>query len=243
MNINRFFVWNLILILFGLNHCTYSQSTDGGIISFVNGDTILNICLPQDTSLAVDVVLSDNIGENSLWVVTDENDIIIDTLSIPTFQVANYPPVEYNIQHLSALMPNQDYIGVHKDSLQGDFNFSNPVTVIKTIVTKGILSLVEGDSIIGCNGDGVLDTLIFGIEAQIGLDGIFFVTDTLGNIVMVLQDSLLISDSIALPFCYVYHVTFQHIENLEIGINISDLIGCYELSNRILITKSLIEGG
>ncbi len=196
------------------------------------------------------VELSGNIGANSQWVVTDDQGNILGLPPSPevvNFDVAG--PGVCLIYHLSfadgleGLAPANN---INTD-LEGCFNFSNPISVVRTDV-----SMVNGGEITGgpfefCVGDGEADN-VSGIElnGNSGANSQWVVTDDQGNILGLPPMPSVVNFDVAGPgVCLIYHLSFADgLEGLMPQNNVNtDLVGDFDLSNSIRVYRNQPEGG
>ncbi len=214
----------------------------GGPYEFMVGDGI-----PDNVST---VELSGNSGANSQWVVTDDQGNILGLPPSPevvNFDVAG--PGVCLIYHLSfadgleGLAPANN---INTD-LEGCFNFSNPISVVRTDV-----SMINGGEITGgpfefCVGDGEADN-VSGIElnGNSGANSQWVVTDDQGNILGLPPMPSVVNFDVAGPgVCLIYHLSFADgLEGLMPQNNVNtDLVGDFDLSNSIRVYRNQPEGG
>ncbi len=118
----------------------------GGTISTTDPTTI---CI-DGTGDPIDVTLTGNVGQNSQWVITDPNGVILDLPAAPPFDLDGAGPGVCIIWHLSysdgltgAIVGNNA-----NTDLMGCYALSNPIEVIRTEISASVV--VDN---ITCNGD------------------------------------------------------------------------------------------
>ncbi len=196
------------------------------------------------------VELSGNIGANSQWVVTDDQGNILGLPPSPevvNFDVAG--PGVCLIYHLSFADGLEGLAAANNinTDLEGCFNFSNPISVVRTDV-----SMVNGGEITGgpfefCVGDGEADN-VSGIElnGNSGANSQWVVTDDQGNILGLPPMPSVVNFDVAGPgVCLIYHLSFADgLEGLMPQNNVNtDLVGDFDLSNSIRVYRNQPEGG
>ncbi len=221
-----------------------SQNIDGGDITLPNGDTSAIVCLGSSDEKVFDVILKGNQGEISAWVITDTFGIVVAIPTSPPFDLDNYTINPLDIWHLSYNQISGLNIGSNKDSITGDFDYSNSIRLSQKRLFAAKLSLIEGDTVISCSGDGLGDSLVFSIIMNNGLENIFVITDIDDKILMLSTDSIVNADLLESGLCFVQHLTYeQGLLGLVKDSILSDLKGCFELSNKISISKTVVNGG
>ena len=107
---------------------------------------------------------------------------------------------------------------------------------------------VDGGTLAGANvtfdsvNDGVADRLSDGsvsLSGQSGSNNQFVVTDADGNILVLPNTPSDVDFDVPPPgLCYVYNVAYEGaITGLEVGNHLSDLAGCFDLSNEIYVNR------
>jgi len=222
------------------------NEVDGGQIEGPAGLTEFNICSGDGNDDNVFVMVNDNIGDNSQWVITDENDLILDLPTAPPFNFENTPGGTCFIYNLSFL---DNVEGLEVDSLlsnvAGCFDISNAITVNRNFVDGGIISTLTGqDTLEIIIGDSFIDSIDINVIDQVGDSSDWIVTDTLGVILEITDGSPFIFENAGSGICVVYHLSsFDTISNLSVGENIINLIGCYDFSNAITVIRTEVNGG
>lgn len=220
------------------------QVVDGGNIALPNGDLSAIACVTSGQEKVFDIILNNNSGENSAWVVTDTFDMIIGLPANPPIDLDNYIEEQIRVWHLSYEQIDGLAVGVTKDDITGNFDYSNHVFLGQKRLFPGTLSLVSGDTIISCSGDGLSDSITLSIINNNGLNNAFIISDIDGKILNIDQDSIINTDSLGIGLCYIQHITFESgLIGLVKDSSLINLIGCYELSNQISISKTVVNGG
>ncbi|MCB0691828.1 MAG: hypothetical protein KDC16_09295, partial [Saprospiraceae bacterium] len=115
----------------------------------------------------------------------------------------------------------------------------NSIVVNKNEVAGGSISTVDVTSV--CSGDGVDDLINVDIIDNLGMNFQLVVTDANGNIVELPTSSPINFEGGQIGICYIYNLSYgDGLIGLDLGANIADLQGCFDLSNSIEVTKNPI---
>ena len=189
------------------------------------------------------ISLTDNVGPNSQWVVTDLDGLILGlppTFSAPDFDAAGAGTCL--IWHLSyAGEVSGLAAGANTNDLVGCFSLSNPVTVERLQPEGGQLT---GGPFEFTVGDGLVDNLDeddISLTGNSGANSQWIVTDDEGYILgLPPMPSVVDFDGAGAGTCLVWHLSYEgDIEGLEGGLGVEDLQGCYSLSNPVEVIRNL----
>jgi len=211
----------------------------GGPFNFCVGDGI------EDNPTGV--VLSGDSGANSQWVITDEmSEVILGLPSSPgaaDFDGAG--PGTCLLWHLSyadgltGLVMNDSIA-----NLNGCFSFSNSITVVRT--------MPEGGNIFGgpfefCVGDGMPDNVTgVSVTNNSGQNSQWVITDELGEVIIGLPTNpeSVDFDGAGVGICRIWHMSYTDgLTGLEVNGQVADIVGCYDLSNAIVVNRIDCGGG
>ncbi len=232
------------MILTAVTFSVNAQFIDGGNITLENGNTVYSHCEAQDQAVILDILLVGQMGENSTWVITDAQEEILEVNGMPPFDVNSYSLDSIKIWHLSFDDINGLVTGIHKDSISGSFDYSNAIDVYKITLTRPKIELIKGSRNIGCGGDEDVDSLVFSSQNANGTYNAFLITDIRGNITHIAHDSIFLADSIQNPICLFQQITYEEgTTNIVIDSTLESIKGCFEISNSILISKNIVNGG
>ncbi len=217
----------------------------GGPFEFTVGDGIDDM-IPDGA-----ITVANSQGENSQWVVTDDEGNILGlpcSFTGPNFDGAGagtclvwYLTYDGEISGLE--------MGANASDLEGCFSLSNPVEVIRTNADG---CQANGGTLIGgpfefTVGDGIDDMIPDGaitVANSQGESSQWVVTDDEGNI-LGLPGSFTGPnfDGAGAGTCLVWYLTYDgEISGLEMGANASDLEGCFSLSNSIEVVRTNADG-
>ncbi len=187
------------------------------------------------------IILTDNIGEYTQWVLTDVTGTMI--LALPN------DPSDLDFDSelpgtctLWSISYNDELIGLEIgerfNTVQGCFSRSNFVSIRKSTTVGGIIS---GGPFEFCVQDGVTDTLgqnsIVSMDNQ-GTNQIWVLVDANNTISKLHTDYTNINfDPMDEGTYMIYLINYDsNIEGLLIGASIDNLSGCFSLSNPLPIT-------
>ncbi len=227
---------------------TPACDVNGGTIT--TNDDITDLCVGDNEPSIVNFVAMGGNGSNRAWVVTDDNGMILnpDAPSSINFDPAG-PGICYvyylryeNITGLAA--------GANIDDLAGCFDLSNRIEVSRTEDCGDPACDVNGGTITTndditdlCVGDNEPSIVNFVAMGGNGSNRAWVVTDDNGMILNPDAPSSINFDPAGPGICYVYYLRYENITGLAAGANIDDLAGCFDLSNRIEVSRTEDCGG
>lgn len=214
---------------------------EGGPFAFCVGDGV------QDTIPTDAIILSDTVGINYQWVITDTSGVILDLPASP-YEV-DFETAPAGICLFWHLAYDDGLTGLEIDSLvsnlEGCYNFSNSIMVNREDPDGGML---DGGPFTFCVGDGVIDTI--GVDEitllnSSGSNQQFVITDTSG-IILALPDDIHTYDfdGAGEGRNLIWNIAYQDgIIGLEVDSLVANLDGCYNLSDSIIVDKNAVFGG
>jgi len=222
------------------NSITINKQSIGAGTLDINGQSSVAICLEDNLSDEVTVNHTGQDTPNGTFVITDEQGNILEVAAGPTFDFGNAPAgvcrvyfVGYdNITGLSA--------GGSISGLGGCYAVSNFVTVYRSVSSGGQITTDNGTTEVSvCVGDGFADLVnvnLFGSTA--GATDQWVITDAAGNIVALPGAPPFDFDGAGTGVCYIWNINYGgNITGLDVGANVSGLVGCYSLSNSIVVNR------
>ncbi|MEL6988781.1 MAG: hypothetical protein AAGK97_13280, partial [Bacteroidota bacterium] len=223
----------------------FEGMTNGGMISTTDPT---EICAGDGMGDPIDVTLNGNVGSNSAWVITDADANILALPPSPPFDLDGAGPGVCLIWHLSfedGLVGAE--VGNNASDLEGCFALSNAITVTRTGVDGGDLSLASGgNELTICAGDGAEDPFDVSLAGNIGSNSAWVITDADANILALPSAPPFDFDEAGPGICLVWHLSFEDgLTGAEVGMNASDLEGCFDLSNPVTVNRleGMTEGG
>ncbi len=220
----------------------YKTTVEGGELSS-NGETSFDFCVGDGIPDIVDVQINGSLGPNSTYLVTDENNQILDVSNQTSFDFESAGSGTCLIYHLSYLDPMSGMSeGENLDTLNGCFDLSNSITIVKNEISVRSISFNDGSLEKRlCVGDGSSDFVsIVNVSSGLGSSSLI-VTDEDGNILDLPNSNTINFENAGPGNCYIWQINYNgHIDGLEEGQNFNDLSGCYLISNSVKVVREEI---
>jgi len=215
------------------------NEANAGTLTTSLGDNV-EVCLGDGVDENLNVILSNPVGDNFQWLITDSAGNILDLPTGPPFNFENTGGGVCLIWHLSFSNGLTGLnVGANTSNFQGCFDLSNPITVTRTDVNGGIIS--TSDPLDVCVGDGVADQVNLSITGTQGPNNSWVITDTNGNIIDLPASSPFNFEDAGVGVCLIWNVSFvTGLTGLTVGANVSNLNGCFDLSNSISVTRNQV---
>ncbi len=226
---------------------------DGGTINS-QGLSSVEICNNENDGL-VDMSIIGAAGDQSDWIITDEDGVIVLISNAIPLDVSSLPAGLYDIQHVSSSAAVSGItIGENIADLSGCFSVSNTVSLNIMIVNGGMLNLEDGSIQIEiCADDGMSDEFGVVLLDAIGDSTAWVITDTTGIILGLPPGPTFDLEGAGEGICLLWNLSFNDmIQGLELGADSDSLEGCLALSNPIIINRltgencpdtCMVEGG
>ncbi|MGB5318360.1 MAG: hypothetical protein WBN25_04840, partial [Eudoraea sp.] len=192
---------------------------NGSIQNYVITDNNKNILGLPPTLEAVEGVDFDGAGEGSCYI--------------------------YHITHESNLVGLNT--GDNLDDLQGDYDLSNFITVVRNGLNAGVLTGGPFEFVVDGNPD-----MVSGIELDEELlngdERTYIITDDQNNILGLPPTLEAVEgvnfDEAGVGECLIWHLSYaSELLGLEVGNNITDFQGAYALSNSIMVSREGLNAG
>lgn len=213
---------------------------DGGSIST---DSETDICL-TGTSVSFDIDKQNDKGNNQTYVITDEFGNVVFTSHNDSFDyVLTGSGTNYEIWNVSYGENTQEIsTGENISDFTGCFDTSNPIPFTVNCVDGGVISTDSPTELCSTDGDATIDVTV---DDSKGDNGQLLVTDATGEIILVTDDySLLIPTTGSGSSYAIYYVSYtDETEGLSEGNDLSDINGCFDLSNGIDVNVHCVNGG
>ncbi len=211
---------------------------DGGEIT-TDGPTVL--CLgDEDENDEVDFEVSGQVGAESSWIITDADGTILALPLAPPFDFSGAGDGECFVWHISydGMLAGLEVGGLASD-LVGCFDLSNPISIIRNCVDGGT---ILGDDMIVCE-TSEMATFDVDLEGAKG-DNQYIITDVTGEIIAVFEDLPLHIPATGSGTSFdVWNVSYSDLDGLEVGGEISDISGCFDISNPLNLERKCVNGG
>ena len=187
------------------------------------------------------------IGSNRAWIVTEEDGTIINPAA----------PSSVNFEGAGAGICRVYYIryenveglvaGANISGLTGCFDLSNRISVSRIEdcdtggepqcdVNGGTISTTDDITDL-CVNDGAPSIVNFTVAGGIGPNRAWIVTEEDGTIINPAAPSSVDFEGAGAGICRVYYIRYENVEGLVAGANIDGLTGCFDLSNRISVSR------
>jgi len=209
----------------------------GGNIATPDGATVVDVCYDGSAIPPINVNVDGNGGINQQWVITDDLDTILALPMNPPFDLTNAGVgicKIYNLSYETGLTGLE--VGNNLNQLVGGTSFSNVITVNRNESEGGAIEISDGtilDSIM--INDMMPDTIMLVLTDTIfGDESNWIATDT----------SQFIFESQGGGTCQLWHISYDdNLTGLVVNNNVTDLVGCFDLSNAVTIVRLGINGG
>ena len=230
------------------DNCPPACSAIGGMILTLDGDDNITICVDDDLSDFFELQSIGAEGDSTAFIVTD---VAGNVLGInPTFEAdlegtgPGTTLVRFIAYNAGTMIPEN---GGRINELTGCFALSNTFTINRVvgpdcsaecIADGGILSLVDDASDSFCTDDGEADIVDLLVVNSLGQNNAFlFITDD-RVITEIVGDGEINLEGTGDGSLQITHLVYSDsISNLEIGASLSDLAGCFDLSNTIEVFR------
>lgn len=214
------------------------------------GATSADICAGDGIDDPIHVTVTGApVGANSGWVITDAaNGTILAFPPAPPFDLDPAGPGVCDIWYIrydGALTGLQT--GANLADLDGCFDLSNPITINRFQPEAGSIAVAgTGETTVLICLDGVGDPLdIEVIGGGQGLLSAWMITDTnTGTILALPSGPPFDLDGAGPGVCDIWYLRYDNsILNLDVGENVDDLIGCFDLSNPVSVIRQEAQAG
>jgi Secretion system C-terminal sorting domain len=217
---------------------------------FPNGGFILTqdptqVCADDGVADTIDVDVIGNTGPMNGWIITSEDSSILSLPAGPPFSFEGAGAGICKIWHMSfngavgGLVP-----GNHLDILTGCYDLSNPISVVRDTGQDCSPCVVDGGTIVTsdtttvCVGDGNEDIIDVAVSENSGPLDNWIITDSMGTILSIPNGPPFDFETAGAGICFIWHISYDgNLTGLEVGNNVGNLIGCFGLSNFIVITR------
>lgn len=214
---------------------------EGGPFDFCVGDGESDY-IPEGA-----ITLSGNSGTNAQWLITDDQGTILGLPPSPYLVdfdgAGDGTCLVWHLMYEDGLQGAE--VGANAADLDGCFELSNPIEVIRRQPVGGTL---EGGPFDFCVGDGEVDNIPEGaitLSGNSGTNSQWVITDDQGTILGLPPSPYVVDfDGAGAGTCLVWHLSFEDgLQGAAVGENAADLSGCFDLSNYIEVIRRQPEGG
>ena len=133
--------------------------------------------------------------------------------------------------------------GMNANDLQGAYDLSNPIMVIRNEPNAGSISGGPFEFVIDDMSDFVTGITLDDTNVS-GANNTWVITDDQGNILGLPPTLEAVGgvdfNGAGAGICLIWHLSYEDgLTGLEVGMNASSLEGCFDLSNSIQVTRTL----
>lgn len=228
------------------------KEVQGGTVALDSGDSDAMVCVDDGVADELTIVSDGSVGESFIFVVTDENGIILATseTGVIDFEAAGVGTclvwgLAYSGTLLAQVGDDAAAIALSDECYELSENF---VTVVRFNADGGTVSLESGETEISiCTGDGIADELQFTNADPVGDNFIFVITDDQNIILATSEDGLIDFEDAGGGVCRVWGLAFNGNFTGQIGDDAATAVladQCFDLSdNFVEVTRTFVDGG
>lgn len=225
---------------------------NGGSVLTVDGESNVETCPGDGVDDIIEVVVTGAEGGDLVYLLTDENNIILNFSNEPSFNLEGAPVGVCRIWAVSyqgnlIFAPGDDAAAV--DLSDNCFDLSDDfVTVVRSVPAGGTVATEAGETAITiCPGDGVDDLVTFTSTGADGSNFTYVVTDE-NNIILAVPDGNTVNfDGAGLGVCRLWGLSYEGdlLAAADQDASMDQLASeCFSLSdNFVTVTRELPEGG
>ncbi|NNE26327.1 MAG: hypothetical protein HKN09_05750, partial [Saprospiraceae bacterium] len=223
------------------------DSISGGYLSSDGSDFVFFCSLIGEEAM-IQYELVNEFGTNQDLILTDTMGTILEIITGGLIDLEPYPSGTYYVYNLAYNHPVINNIpGKNINSISGlCFDFSNRLEILKKAIDGGVIETPLGDEIVLCKSgsDAFYDLVDISVVDLVGTNTALLITDENGTIIDLPLDLPLDLNGLNVNPCFVWHISYEvGLIGKEIGNNITDIEGCFDLSNSIRISKVTVDGG
>ncbi|MFP4845324.1 T9SS type A sorting domain-containing protein, partial [Winogradskyella sp. PE311] len=234
--------------------CNMICDAQGGEIQIAGTtDTTTEICVGEGVDDLIEVEFVDMSvlsGDSSIWVITDQatGDILGTPMAGP-FNLEGAPTGVCDIWYLRYTGDIGLATASNVSDLTGCFDLSNPISVTRNAVDGGAIQIAGTTDTTAeiCVGEGVDDLIeveFVDMSVLSGDSSIWVITDqATGDILGTPMAGPFNLEGAPTGVCDIWYLRYTGDIGLATASNVSDLTGCFDLSNPISVTRNSVNGG
>ena len=228
--------------------CIVECSVDGGEIFLGEEATSTTVCVDDNIQEPITPSLEGASGSNSLWLITDTSLNIVSIDTSNTFVFENTGAGTSLIWHVSFEDGVSGVeIGANASDIEGCFDLSNPITIIREIDCGGAVCTAQGGTltsdegattVIVCGGDGMVEPVGVDLTGNVGDNSSWVLTDTSGVIIGFPLAPPFNLGGTRLGVIQIWSLSFEGtIQGASLGANVADITGCFAFSNPLNVNR------
>ncbi len=219
---------------------TGNCTVDGGVLT--GGP--FEFCVDGEADFVSGITLDSTSGDNTAWVITDDQGNILGLPPMPG--VVDFDEAGagicliWNISFADGLEGLA--AGNNVDDLDGCFDLSNSITVVRNQPNGGVLTGGPFEFCVDGEADFVSGITL---DSTSGDNTAWVITDDQGNILgLPPMPGVVDFDEAGAGICLIWNISFADgLDGLAAGNNVADLDGCFALSNSITVVRNEPNGG
>ena len=227
------------------------EAPDGGMVSLTDGSTFY---MGTAGDIVVEVMHETEAPNLSYWyIITDINDNILAFMNSANgnmLDLSGAPVGECHIWGWSYRGLPNPVMGDHISTLNDDdceeisenFIRVNRQSADCDVVVNDI-TLVDGSTSTSICVDGNADPLDVITNGGSDVDRGWIITDDAGNILALPMAPPFDLDGAGVGVCEIWYVRYETIGGNVVGNNLTDLTGCFALSNPLIVSREAADGG
>ncbi|MEN0005643.1 MAG: T9SS type A sorting domain-containing protein, partial [Bacteroidota bacterium] len=228
------------------------KEVDGGMVALTDGSTEVNVCANDGVADILSYTNTSTSSEAYAYVVTDENNIILDILSGDS---SDFDGAGVGVCRVWGLSFSGNVLAQVGDdaaiTMLTDECFelsSNFITVNRLEVDGGMVATTDGATeATVCVNDGVADVLAYTNTSTSSANYAYVVTDDNNIIIAILEGDSNDFDGAGIGICRVWGLSFTGNVLAQVGDDAAAVAltdECFELSsNFVTVTRKEVDGG
>lgn len=228
------------------------KNADGGTIALDGGDTSASVCTGDGQADVLNFTAAGTDGDNYVYLLTDENNVILEILTDPSydFEADLDGTVRiWGLAYTGSLTATAGDDAAATTLSDGCYDLSDDfIAITRMYVDGGTVALEGGNTeTFVCGDDGEADILTFENQTTSGASYAFVLTDANNIIIEVLSGNSFDFDAVPAGICKVWGLSYTGAITAQPGDDAANTAltdGCQELSsNFVKIRKEAVDGG
>jgi len=223
------------------------NSVDGAQVAMPSGEVMTKLCTGDGVADVVNFTNNSSSTADYAYVITDGNNNIlaVNVGNSFNFDVAPAGVCRvFGFSYTGNIMAQAgDLVYTTRFSDGCYLISSNAITVYRDENTNDGGTISTNDATIICV-DGNPDPIDVTVSNSSGTNGGWIITDTNNNILGIPPGPPFDLDGAGPGVCLIWYIRYDDgLIGKEVGNNVSDFVGCFDLSNSIAVTREVPDGG